>query len=149
MTTWIWTTLYICQLSQEWKHWIYLCRIFIDIYIDLSLSLELSSINWCINYHGGNISSMTEICLVWFQSSYIFYYCSSTVFCLFPPPQPNPPALTTSLPFPPSRRYCPCLLYNCSCEPFNLFSLIPPIPSLVAVSLFPISVALVIFCLFV
>ena len=48
-----------------------------------------------------------------FFSLFFKFYCSSTVFCLFPPPQP--PALPTSFPFPPPHpHYCPCVLYNCS-----------------------------------
>ena len=61
-----------------------------------------------------------------------FNCCSSAVFCLFSPPHPNTSALLTSLPsfHPPFTFYCPCVLYNCSCNPSPFSPEIPsPLPS--------------------
>ena len=67
------------------------------------------------------------------------FYCSSTVLCLSPTPA-QPPALPTSLPFPPPKpRYCPYVPHNCSYKPFTLFpwnSLPSPLWSLSAHSQF-------------
>ena len=70
-----------------------------------------------------------------------FLCCSSTVFCLYPspppspPPQPSPPPSSVSTP----TCYCPCVIQNCSCKPFTLFSHYPlpsPLWSLSACSQF-------------
>ena len=76
-----------------------------------------------------------------FLNTFEFYCCSSTVFCLFPPPLPPPPALPTSLPFPPRPCFCPCALYTCSCKPFTLCP--PPItPSFLPFSLWQLLICL-------
>ena len=59
------------------------------------------------------------------------------------PPQLNPPPSPTST-IPP--RFCPCVLYNSSCNP--LFPLSPPHSPLATATLFPTSTSLVAFCLF-
>ena len=66
-----------------------------------------------------------EACL-FLKFIYLFIYlycCSSTVFCLFPhsSPSPQPSPLFCPVSTPPC--YCQCVLYNCSCKPFTLFSL--------------------------
>ena len=79
----------------------------------------------------------------------IFYCCSSTVVSSphhSPPPQPPP--LPTLDPTP--LWFCPCVLYTCSWKLFCLSPpLSPPTSPLVTVSLFFISMSLVIFCLLV
>ena len=83
-------------------------------------------------------------------NTFQFYSCSSTVFCLFSPPLPHPSYPHLPALFPPRRRFCPCVLFNCSSKPFTLFPpLSPPLSPLVTVSLFLISMSLVIFSLFV
>ena len=77
----------------------------------------------------------------------LFYCCSITVVCIYPPPFPIPTAAipTSLVSMPP--WFCPCVLYSCSRKPFSPSSL--PLSPLVTVSLFSISVSLVIFCLLV
>ena len=107
---------------------------------------------------------MMDVSYEWGTSfCYFFLYYYFTInfllfkysFLPFPPPQPNPPSLLTSLPFPlPRLHYCSCVLYNCSYKPFTLFpwnSLPSPLwdSLLVTANLFSISVSLVTSCLFV
>ena len=48
----------------------------------------------------------------------LFYSCSITVICIFPPPLPPAPAKPTSLPcFYPPPWFCPCVLYSTSWKP--------------------------------
>ena len=58
----------------------------------------------------------------------------------FLPFPPRTPAEPTSLP-----RFCPCVLYNSSCNP--LFPLSPPHSPLATARQFPLSMSLVVFCL--
>ena len=75
-----------------------------------------------------------------------FYCYSITVVCLFSPSLPPTPAEPTSLPHPHHPpRFCPCVLYNSSCNP--LFPLSPPHSPLATARLFPTSMSLVVFCL--
>ena len=63
------------------------------------------------------------------------------------PPRLSPPPFLVSTP---PARYCPCVLYHCSCKPFTLFPYNNPLLFyLITVSLFSISVSLVIFCFLV
>ena len=75
-----------------------------------------------------------------------FFYCYSiTVVCLFSPSLPPTPAEPTSLPNPHHPpRFCPCVLYNSSCNP--LFPLSPHHAPLATATLFPTSMSLVVFC---
>ena len=72
----------------------------------------------------------------------LFYCCSITVVCIFPPTPSKP----TSLPcFHPPPWFCPCVLYSSSWKPFSPLSLL--LSPLAIVRLFLISMSLVIFCL--
>ena len=81
-----------------------------------------------------------------FNFYYSFYfYCSSTVVSILTPPQPPASHLQT---YP--LWLCPCVLYTCSLMDLPFFPHFPSLPSpLVAVSLFFISMFLVVFCLLV
>ena len=82
---------------------------------------------------------ISVICVFFFFIPiHVFNCCSSTVFCLFPPPHPSPPPSPVFNP-PSPRSYCPCVLYNCSCKPFTLsphYPLPSPVCSLSACSQF-------------
>ena len=72
--------------------------------------------------------------------------CSSTVVSILPPPQPSPPPTLDPTP----HWFCPCVLHTCSWKTFLLFPpLSLPTSPLVTVSLFFVSMSLVIFCLLV
>ena len=76
----------------------------------------------------------------------LFYCCSITVVCIFPPPLYPAPAKPTSLPcFHPPPWFCLCVLYSSSWKPFSPLSL-PPSP-LAIVRMFLTSASLVIYCL--
>ena len=77
-----------------------------------------------------------------------FYFYSVTIVCIFSPSLHPTPASPTSLPhlYPPPW-FCPCALYSSSYRP--LFPLSLPHSPLAIVTLFLISMSLVIFCLFV
>ena len=80
----------------------------------------------------------------------VFYYCSSTVIFILPPaqhmPQPCPSPTLNPIPL----WLCLWVLYTCSLKTLPPFlPLTPPTSSLVTVSLFLISMSLVLFCLFV
>ena len=78
----------------------------------------------------------------------LFFKYSFLPFPLTSPHHPSPPHLLPLFPHPPCC--CPCVLYNCSCKLFTLSPPFPsPLPSLVTVSLFSVSMSLVIFCLLV
>ena len=64
-------------------------------------------------------------------------------FLPFPPPTPANPTSLPDLYSPP--WFCPCVLYSSSCRPFSPLS--PPHSPLAIVTLFLISMSLVIFCL--
>ena len=86
---------------------------------------------------------------VFFYFLTFFYCCSSTVaYISLPPLSPQPSPLPT---FDPTLLwFCPCVLYRCSWKPFLLLPpLSPPNFPLVTVSLFFISMSLVIFCLLI
>ena len=71
---------------------------------------------------------------------------SAFSFHLSPWPQPSPPPSPNST----HPWFCPCVLYSCSWKPFPLSPpLSPPTSPLVTVSMFLISMSLVIFCLLV
>ena len=60
-------------------------------------------------------------------------------------PHPSHPHVPPMIPTP--LWFCPCVLYRCSWKPFPIFPPLSPAPyPLVTVSLFLISVSLVIFC---
>ena len=77
--------------------------------------------------------------------SCLFFY-SVTIVCIFSPSLHPTPASPTSLPhlYPPPW-FCPCVLYNSSYRPLSPLS--PPHSPLAFVTLFLISMSLVIFCL--
>ena len=73
--------------------------------------------------------------------SFLKNFCYSiTIVCLFSPSLHPTPAEPTSPP-----QFCPCVLYNSSCNP--LFPLSPPHSPLATARLFPTSMSLVVFCL--
>ena len=78
------------------------------------------------------------------------YCCSSTIVSIFPPllyPTPPTPPPTLN---PTPLCLCPWVLYTCSLMTYPFFPPYLPLPSpLVTVSLFFISVSLIIFCLLV
>ena len=87
--------------------------------------------------------------LQWKNNIFLIYFLllfnySCMPFLPFPSPTPAEP---TSLPHPqhPPPRYCPCVLYNSSCNP--LFPLSPPHSPLATARQFPPSMSLVVFCL--
>ena len=89
---------------------------------------------------------------IWYSDFYYFlyffnFYCYSiTVVCLFSPsihPTPASPTFLPQLHLPP--WFCPCVLYSSSCKPLSPLS--PPHSPLAIVTLFLISMSLVIFCL--
>ena len=59
---------------------------------------------------------------IFLLSTFAFYCCSSTVFCLVPPPLRTTPVICTSLPCFHHTCFCPCVRYTCSCKPFTLFT---------------------------
>ena len=75
-----------------------------------------------------------------------FYFYSVTIVCIFSPSLHPTPASPTSLPhlYPPPW-FCPCVLYSSSYWPLSPRS--PPLSPLAIVTLFLISMSLVIFCL--
>ena len=76
-----------------------------------------------------------------------FYCYSITVVCIFSPSLHPTPAEPTSLPhLHPPPWFCLCVLYSSSCKPLSPLS--PPHSPLATVTLFLISMSLVIFCLF-
>ena len=78
----------------------------------------------------------------------IFFYCYSITFvCLFSPSLHPTPANPTSLPhlYPP-LWFCPCVLYSSSCRALSPLS--PPHSPMAIVTLFLISMFLVILCFF-
>ena len=77
---------------------------------------------------------------------FIFIFYSVTIVCIFSPSLHPSPANPTSLShlYPPPR-FCPCVLYSSSCRPLSPLS--PPHSPLAIVTLFLISMCLVIFCL--
>ena len=75
-----------------------------------------------------------------------FYCYSITVVCIFSPSLHPTSAKPTSLPhLHPPPWFCPCVLYSSSCNPLS--PLPPPHSPLAIVTLFLISMSLVIFCL--
>ena len=76
----------------------------------------------------------------------IFFFYSVTIVCIFSPSLHSTQANPTSLPhhYPPPW-FCPCVLYSSSCKPRS--SLSPPHSPLAIVTLFLISMSLVIFYL--
>ena len=77
---------------------------------------------------------------------FFFFFYSVTIVCIFSPSLHPTPASPTSLShlYPPPW-FCPCVLYSSSYRPLS--SLSPPHSPLAIVTLFLISVSLVIFCL--
>ena len=89
---------------------------------------------------------LTVLCdLKWFWFI-LFYFYSVTMVCIFSPSLHPTPASTTSLPhlYPPPW-FCPCVLYSNSYRPLSPLS--PPHSPLAIVTMFLISMSLVIFCL--
>ena len=81
-----------------------------------------------------------------FLIQHFFNCCSITVVCIFSPSLHPTPAKPTSLPhLHPPPWFCPCVLYSSSCKPLSPLS--PPHSFLAIVTLFLISMSLVIFCL--
>ena len=81
-----------------------------------------------------------------FFKNFYFYCYSITIVCIFSPFLHPTPANPTSLPhlyLPP--WFCPCVLYCSSCKPLSPLS--PPHSPLAIVTLFLISMSLVIFCM--
>ena len=62
-----------------------------------------------------------------FLNLILFFIVVQVQFSAFSPTSPHL-ALPTSLPCFHPPCYCPCVLYNCSCKPFNLFPC-NPLPS--------------------
>ena len=75
----------------------------------------------------------------------LIYFYSVTIVCIFSPSLHPTPASPTSLPhLYPSPWFCPCVLYSSSYRPLSPLS--PPHSPLAIVTLFLISMSLVIFC---
>ena len=75
----------------------------------------------------------------------LLYCCSITLVCIPPHTCPTP-AKSTSLPcFHPLPWFCPCVLYSSSYRPLS--SLSPPHSPVAKLTMFLISMSLVIFCL--
>ena len=84
------------------------------------------------------------VCMV-FIFSIIWVHFLLFIFLFCPNPS-TPPANPTSLPhLYPHPWFCPCVLYSSSCRPLSPLS--PPHSLLAIVTLFLISMSLVIFCL--
>ena len=81
---------------------------------------------------------------------YFFYCCSSTSVPILPQPWPSTPPIPTSHPCTYPLWLCTCVFYMCSLTALPLSSpIIRLLFPLVTISLFFISMSLVIFCLFV
>ena len=82
-----------------------------------------------------------------FRDFFLIFYCYSvTIVCIFSPSLHPTPANPTSFPhLYPHPWFCPCVLYSSSCRPLSPLS--PPHSPLAIVTLFLISMSLVIFCL--
>ena len=90
---------------------------------------------------------------LWFSIFFYYYYFfkfiyfySVTIVCIFSPSLHPTPASPTSLPhlYPPPC-FCPCVLYSSSYRPLSPLS--PPHSPVAIVTVFLISMSLVIFCL--
>ena len=95
-----------------------------------------------------NKSVVTNIIFCLDFPFFFFNCCSSTVVSIFSPPlspsSPTPPPTLNPIPL----WLCPCVLYTCSLTILGLFSPLSSLPSLlVTISLFFISMSLLIFCL--
>ena len=90
---------------------------------------------------GNNQESIKEATnMPWHFFLFNFYCYSIIVVCLFSPSLHPTPGEPTSPP-----QFCPCVLYNSSCN--SLFPLSPPHSPLATARLFPTSMSLDVFCL--
>ena len=113
----------------------------------LGFSLFVSVYSFFINSMLNSSFKAPDIPSASYMLFFLKNYCYSiTVVFIFSPSLHHTPANPISLPLPnPPPWFCPCVLYSSSCNP--LFPLSPPHSPLAIVTLFLISMSLVIFCL--
>ena len=87
----------------------------------LVFKMRSHSINWCpiLGQKNRLANESRKLFVKIYLFNLFFYCCSSTVFCLFPPPLPNPPHLPP-ISIPPLIVYVSFVIVP---EPFTLFPL--------------------------
>ena len=104
-----------------------------------------------VQSYGAGIGLRSK-CLFGVGGTLIFFLILFNYSCLHFPPNDSPPPQSSPPPTlnPTPLWFCPCVLYTCSLLPFLRFPPLSPLPSpLATVSLFFISMSLLVFCLLV